>query len=379
MLIGIEAHTIEKYERLGAGGNYLAYLLKEWSKLDHKKYQIILYFKKQIPGDPMLEAPVFKKKICRNPLGFDSVSIYYNLLLPYYVSRDKIDVLFLPMYMSPLFCPVKIITAVHDISFRAHKEWFSWRYLIPYLLLGKKAIKKSLALIVCSQSTKKEIMKYYQTPESKIKVVYLAAGENFNNQRDEGKIKEIKEKYNLKNKYFFYAGTIFNRRHLAESIEAFGAIKRKYSEYQFLISGRDFTRPAQNIDKMCQKINNDYPEAIIRKNYIDYSDLPLIYQGADLFVWPSEYEGFGLPVIEAMACGTPVLTTKMTSLAEVADEAAFFVDNPSDVNQIRLKMEQAIEDQKLRNALVEKGLIQASKFSWAKCAEETLKIITDLC
>lgn len=363
--IGIEAHTIEKIEKLGAGGTYLGNLLKEWSKLDPKKYQFILYFKERIPFDKFLDAPVFKKKIVKNPFNIKSTALFYNLSMPIAAKKDKIDILFLPFYMRPFFCFTPTITTIHDISFKVFPEWFSWNYKLPFRILTKLAIKKSLAIIVPSKYTKQEITKYYPSISlraSKIYPIYLAAGKRFAPK------KHSKE---LKNKYLFYTATIFNRRHVLESIKAFKSLEGTCPEllkgYKFLISGRDFTRPAQNIDNQ---------KGIKRIKYIDDKEFVRVYQNAELFVWLSEYEGFGLPVLEAMACGVPVLTTKMTSLGEVIGDYPLWVNNPNNVKEITEKMEKALLNKELREKMIKKGLERAKQFSWQKTGKETLKIIS---
>jgi len=377
--IGIEAHTIEKQEKLGAGGNYLGQILKEWSKLNPDEYQFILYFKDRIPTDEFLNKPIFKKRVAKI-LGISSTMLFYNLLFPLRAFFDKLDVLFLPFYMRPLFCfNRKIVTSIHDIFFKPHPEWCSWRYRYPYLILTKLAVKSSGAIIVCSQSTKKEIIKYYKVNPNKIHIVYLAAGEEFNSNKDFSKIKKAKGKYGLNKRYLFFTGTILNRRHVLESIQAFEKLLEKGLDYQFLISGRDFTRcPAQKIDKEADRINYRFPNALKRTRYVDSEDLISIYQDTELLVWLSEYEGFGLPVLEAMACATPVLTTKMTSLAEVLGDYPIAIDNPSDVEEIKEKMIKVLKDEQLRNEMIQKGLERVQKFSWQKTAQETLKILTKI-
>lgn len=362
--IGVEAHTIEKQEKLGASGNYLANLLKEWSKLDSDKYQFILYFKDKIPQDSFLNSPVFKKRLINNPFKIKSTALFYNLSMPIAAKKDKLDILFLPFYMRPFFCFNQIITSIHDISFKAHSEWFAWNYRLPFQILTRLAVKTSKAIIVCSKYTKKEIIKYYPSTllrASKIYVVYLAASKEFNSKKKSNKPDK---------KYLFYTGTIFNRRHVLESIKAFKQLKRtcpkELEGYEFLISGRDHTHPKQNIDKQ---------KGIKRIKYIDNNNLKNTYQNAELFVWLSDYEGFGLPVLEAMACGIPVLTTKKTSLKEVIGDYPLWVNNPNDVQEIKQKMEKALNNKELREKLIKKGLEQAKKFSWQKCARQTLEII----
>lgn len=378
MKIGIECHTIEKQEKLGAGGNYLTNLLKEWSKLNSEKYHFFLYFKDRIPEDKILGSRVFKKRLIKNPLNIKSTALFYNLSMPLAAKRDKVDILFLPFYMRPFFCFNPTVTAIHDISYRVHPEWYTWNYKLPFRILSRLAIKTSRTIISCSEYTKREILKHYPVKwfrdrgASKIKVIYLAAGEKFNNKKDEDKIKKVKEKYGLTKKYLLYAGTIFNRRHALESIKAFELLLEKNQDYQFLISGRDFTRPAQKIDKEIEKINKKFQNAIIRVKYVDSDDLAAVYQGAELFVWPSDYEGFGLPVLEAMACGTPVLTTKKTSLAEVMGDYPLSIGSPVDINEINEKIQRALTDENLRKNMISKGLERANNFSLEKCSKETL-------
>jgi glycosyltransferase involved in cell wall biosynthesis len=218
-------------------------------------------------------------------------------------------------------------------------------------------------IFACSEYTKKEILKKYHS--DKIHVVPLAADEKFNDIKDEGKIRATKEKYGLKGKYLFYVGTIFNRRHVLEAIKAFKSIHEKYSDCQFLISGRNMTRPFQNIDNKIAKI----------VDYINEQDLLYLYQGAELFVYLSEYEGFGLPPLEAMACGTPVLTTKKTSLAEVLGNYPIWVDDPKNVEEIKEKMMKVLDDEHLKIEMINRGLERANQFSWRKTAEETLRIL----
>ncbi|MBD3282562.1 MAG: glycosyltransferase [Candidatus Portnoybacteria bacterium] len=362
MKIGIECHTIEKKQRLGAGGNYLLNLLKEWSKIETDQDQFILYFKEYIPKIDFLNKPHFIKRIVKTPIK--STALYYNIALPAKAKKDKADILFLPFYMRPFFCFTPTVTAIHDISFKTHPEWFAWNYKIPFKILTKKAIKTSKRILACSQYTKQETIRNYKIKEEKVKTIYLAANKEFNNQKEEQEIKKAKEKYNIKNKYIFFTGTIFNRRHVLESIKAFKEIKNE--NYQFLISGRNFTNPKQKIKE---------GNKIIRTDFVEYKDLPHIYKGADLFIWLSTYEGFGLPVLEAMQSGTPVLTTKETSLKEVIGDYPIYIKDSKNIKEIKEKMKKILTNQELKQECINKGLEQAKKFSWEKTAKQTLKEI----
>lgn len=355
MLIGVDCHQLEK-TRTGAA-RYLINLLKYWK--NDQRVNFILYSMEDV----------------KNPLNIKSTALYYNFSLPRKAKKDKIEILFLPFYMRPFFCRVPTAVAIHDISYIVHPEWFDLYHKMAYTILTKRAIKKSKIIFVSSEYTRKEILKYCKVNSEKIHTVLLAADEKFTNQKNLEKIHEIKRKYGLKNKYLFYAGSIFNRRHIPELIKAFELIFKKYPDYQLFISGRNLTHPFQGIDKEIRRINQNFPETIKRVDYVDEEDLLYLYQGSDLFIYLSEYEGFGLPPLEAMACGTPVLSTKKTSLAEVLGDYPIWVKNPENLDEISEKILKVLSDEYLRNKLIREGLTQAQKFSWQKTAKETLNIL----
>lgn len=371
MKIGIDCHNLEE-NRTGVG-RYLANLLKYWSK--NKDTEFVLYFKEQIPEDDFLKSSNFIKKILKNPFNIKSLALFYNFSLPVTAKRDKINVLFLPFYMRPLFCSVPTITAIHDISFKVHPEWFETIKMIILKIFSSIAIKKSLAILTCSHYTKKEILKYYKNAKSnKIFVVHLASDEKFKELSHDNL--EIKEKYGIKDKFIFYVGAIFNRRSVYQSIKAFELIADKFLNYQFLIGGPNFTNPFIDIDCLIKQTNKKLKrEAMIHVNYVDEEDLIWLYNSANLFVWPSSYEGFGLPPLEAMACGTPILTTRMTSLNEILDDYPITIDNPDDIEEIKNKIMLFLINEELRNKAINAGIKRVKDFSWQKTAKETLEII----
>jgi glycosyltransferase involved in cell wall biosynthesis len=293
--------------------------------------------------------------------------------LPRKAKKDGVDILFLPFYMRPFFCSVPTVVAIHDISYVAHPEWFNLYHRLAYKILVQRAVKKSKAIFTCSEYTKKEIFKYYKINPEKIYVIPLAADEKFYNINNKNKTEEIKNKYGLQNKYLFCAGTIFNRRHVLELIEAFKMVLKKFLNYQLLISGRNLTNPYQNIDETIKNISQ-----IKRVDYVDENDITYLYRGAEIFIYLSEYEGFGLPPLEAMACGVPVLTTKMTSLSEVLRNYPVAVNNPKNINEIKEKIIEILNNEKLKKEMIEIGLQRAKSFSWQATAEKTLQIIKNL-
>lgn len=373
MKIGIDCHNLEGI-RTGSA-RYLMNLLKYWA--DEKSLVFALYFKSQIPDD-IPKSLNFQIRL----LNGESNALFEHFLLPKAIKKDKIDIFFSPSYILPFKIPkrVKTAVAVHDISYEAHPEWFSWQNRILLKWISKKSVKKADIIFVPSVFTKKEILKYYKVDVNKIHVIPLAADEKFtlHHSGEDAGFKNVRQKYKIKNKFIFYVGAIFNRRFVPETIEAFKKIANKLPDHQFLIGGPNYTYPYIEIDDLIKKTNQEIGrEAVLHIDYIEDDDLVLLYNSADLFIWLSSYEGFGLPPLEAMACGTPVITTKKASSPEAVGDSVLFIENPEDIDEISEKIYRGLTDENLRENLIKKGLKQAEKFNWQKTSEETLKIIKD--
>jgi len=346
MKIGIDCHNLEG-RRTGTA-RYLMNLLKYWGK---ENTEFVLYFKNKIPDD-IPESNNFQKKIIESK----SNALFMHYFLPKAAKKDGIDILFCPNYIAPVFYNGDSALVLHDIIYEARPDLYNWPSIFDRILLkkvSKISARKAKMIFTCSQFSKNEIIKYYKIDAKKIHVIPLAADEKF---------KKI-EHATPKKKFVLYVGDIIKRRFVLETIKAFKKISDKLPDYKFLIIGQN---------RLGQQIGQN---KIIYKDYISEDELVLLYNTADLFVWLSEYEGFGLPPLEAMACGTAVLSTKKTSLAEVLGDYPISVENPEDIDEISEKILKVLEDENLRNELIKKGFERAQKFSWQKTAEETLKIL----
>lgn len=333
MKIGIDAHSLE--ENKTGVGRYLFNLLRYWPKQD-----IVLYFKNKIPDD------IPSGRV----LNTNSNALFMHYFLPKAAKKDKVDILFCPGYVAPVFYKGDIALVLHDIIYEARPDLYNCPSIFDKILLkkvSKISAKKAKIIFTCSQFSKNEILKYYKVNPKKIYVIPLAA----DIKKEKKDISHI-----VKGKYIFYIGSIFKRRYIPEIIKA-------VSGYQFLIIGKNCI----NLD-LNQK-------GIIYKEYVDEKYLNSLYINADLFIWLSSYEGFGLPPLEAMACGTPVVTTKMGSLPETVGNAALFVKNPKNIDEIAQVIHKGLTDKNLREELIKKGLEQARKFSWEKTTQETLRIL----
>lgn len=369
MTIGIDAHNLEG-NRTGVG-RYLKNLLHEWSKLSFelkvKSLKFILYFKDEIPAD-LPKSPLFGTKL----LKVRSTAKFIHWDLHRVAKRDRVDILFCPGYVAPIFWRGKLALTLHDIIYEARPKCFEWQSWADKILLkwvSKKSAQTADVIFTPSNFSKEDVIKYYHIKPDKIIVTplgvdcCLTAG-------DRAAAADIKEKYGISDKFIFYVGSLFSRRHLPEIISAF--LKLDRPDWQLLIGGRDYT-DGRKIDKLSQAANERLSrQAILRVDLIGDSDLRLLYSACAFFIWLSDYEGFGLPPLEAMALAAPVITSDSTSLKEVAGRAALVIRDNNDVEEIYLAMKKLIDDKSLRRELSARGKEQAGKFSWERCAKETL-------
>lgn len=280
-----------------------------------------------------------------------------------------------PFFITlPFFSQYKTVVTVHDLTPLVFSQEFpvgvkgflKWQ-------IQKFLLKKADAIITDSISSKKDIIKYVGINENKIRVVYLAAGSEFKVSDHRSSILDLKSKYKLPQKFVLYVGDVTWNKNLPRLVEA--AVR---ANLPLIMVGKALL-DIENID-IANPWNKDLVKTInyaqrhkniFRLGFIDNEDLVALYNLAAVFVMPSLYEGFGLPILEAMSCGCPVITSKEGSLPEVAGEAAFYVDAYS-VESIATGIREVFNNRKLQQELAEKGLIQASKFSWQKTAAQTI-------
>ena len=372
--IGIDCHNLET-ERTGVG-RYLENLLREWagdSELPNRLH-IFLYFKGAVPQDEFLKSPLFtcrSLKITSHP----HFLLYFFFMLPYQAWRGRISCLFFPGYMvSPLWRGKSVIV-LHDISFERFPHLYPLQVRIAYRVLGKYGAERSAAVCTVSEFSKQEIRELYHIAAKKVHVTHLGVDPRLRRAGAE-EIEAVKNKYGITKNYILYLGQIFNRRHVLEAMQAFGRIANKSPDVQFLVVGKNRTQPFIPIDEIVREENKKLGrEAILRSDYAPEQDMPALFSGALVGLYLSDYEGFGLPPLEFLACGTPVMAPNTTSLKEILQGKQIIIENPTDIQEIAQKLSLAIGDDDLRRRTQAEGPGYAKQFSWAKCAEETLRIL----
>lgn len=295
------------------------------------------------------------------------------------------DVFFSPHFIAaPTSKKCKKIITFHDLSFERYPEFFDiQRKLWHFSNKPKRQAVQAHKIIAVSESTAYDLVDLYGIAPEKIKVVYSGLNEDFFKERAKEELSHLKAKYNLPERFVLSLSTIEPRKNVYGIVKAFELMKdtvytrirqASYScidDCNLVIAGK----PGWLYKNIFRSINESkYRNDIRYIGFVDDADKPALYRLANLFVYPSIYEGFGFPALEAMASGTPVITSACSSLPEVAEDAALLVD-PLKTGDLAWAMEEVLCDNKLADFFIKKGLLQAQKFSWQKCAEETLEVL----
>jgi len=330
-----------------------------------------------------------------------------NRLLNFFVwvfKWPKIDKFLgnLDIFFSPHFLPVSLsrnckrVITFHDLSFEHHPQFLSRsRKLWHFLTFPKQQAGKADKIMADSQSTKEDLIKNYNVDPKRIKVVHLGVNRSFKPiRKNDSQIEEVRKKYKLPEKFILYFGTIEPRKNLFLIIRAFEALKGKFSKSNLETAWKGFEGGVivkkksiltdlklviagskgwlyKDIFKMVK--NSKYRKDIIFTGFVDDKDKPCLYNLADVFLYPSFFEGFGFPPLEAMACGVPTIVSNVSSLPEVVGNGAVMI-NPYNVDELTFAIKEILEDKNLREDLIKKGLKQARKFDWDKTAEQILDI-----
>ncbi|MDP3957240.1 MAG: glycosyltransferase family 1 protein [bacterium] len=300
-------------------------------------------------------------------------------ILPMYLFQNRIDVLH-TQYILPLFLPkhTRIITHIHDVSFRRYPELIGRLDRFFLMLLIPRSLKKSALIITPSQFTKSEIVKYYGVNQDKIAVVPNAVGENFltNTKSSAEKALAVRKKYHLPQHFIIAVGTLQPRKNIPFLIDAFASLRKRLPEMSLVLVGN---RHAHHTDKQIERTiaEQKLEETIIFPGFIEEGDLPAVISLADVFVLPSLYEGFGIPLLEALCQGVPVAASDIQSLKEVGGEAALYFD-PESIANCEEKLYTLCTNEQQRIALIRHGDERVRLFSWQKSARLLLDIYNKL-
>jgi len=371
MRIGINASKI--YDVHTGVGRYTSNLSRSILKTDSKN-DYYLYTPgrvgnadvAEIEGSDLEKPAVF---IQNNTLRI----LWEQMVLPMYSRKDRLDLFhYTDHALSLLFRKCPIIITVHDIAYLRLPNLLNTSRKVYKKNILQISIKKAEVIIVDSYATKKDIVEYFGIREGKIRVIHLGVEGRF---RPINNVESFRLKNNLPSKMILNVGTLEPRKNVVSLIKAFNELRKKgFKDYKLVIAGNKGWLYEEIFKEV---IHSDLEREVLFLGVVKDKDLPVLYNCADIFVYPSLYEGFGLPPLEAMACGIPVITSNTSSLPEVIGDAGIMVD-PTDINSLCESMYILLKDKELWNRMRNMGLERSKLFSWDKTAEKILKVYDDV-
>lgn len=361
--IGVDATPLLG-ERSGVG-NYTARLLAAQLKIEPER-EFLLYSNRPLEN---LEPGLERAKRISGYLP-SSRWLWLQVMLPRIVNRTEPDLIHFTNALAPFYIDKPYVLSIYDATLFLYSRYHPRTRLLAIRMMLPLAARRAAAVITISQSARRDLLQILKIPPEKIHVVYGAAPQHFAPVTNAAELARIRQKYKLPEQFLLYVGTLEPRKNLSRLVRAFGRLKAQGQPHQLVLAGPwgwAMNGFQQQIESLGLK------ESVQLLGYIPDEDLPGLYSLATVFVFPSLYEGFGLPPLEAMACGTPVLSSKNSSLAEICGDAAYLVD-PLDEESLAEGLQRVLSDETLRAELGEFGRRRAGEFSWERAARETAAV-----
>jgi glycosyltransferase involved in cell wall biosynthesis len=368
MRIGIMLRSLDEH---GGIGVYTRYLTEELLDIDRDNQYVLLYRNPANIGRFARYGNVVER-IVKAP----NKALWDQIAIPYACWREKLDVIFHPKFTVPLLAPCKAVMVVHGA------DWFIPEYARFYRRLDVAYIKAMLPLycrraavvLSVSQLTTDHFNTILKLPPGKMRTVYFGPGKQFKRVKDQATLENVRLKYNLPDQFILtlskYGGG--GRKNIEGVFRSYKIVHGKIP-HKLVVGGKDCFRFRQDY-----KIPDDgYGSDVMFPGWIDQADLPAIYSLADLYLYPSNLEAFPIPITEAMACGTPIITSKANGLEEIAGSAAVLI-NPDNPEEIADAVQRVLMAPEIQAHLSAAGLERSQRFSWNRCAKETLEIMQGL-
>jgi glycosyltransferase involved in cell wall biosynthesis len=308
--------------------------------------------------------------------GYAKSSFLRNAIAyPIELQRRPVDVL-LAFTTLPAYAPCRTVLLLADVFWLANPGWLPWHIALPRTLAARRSVKRADRIVTTTQFSRREIMRLLHVPPEKIVVVPDGVRSEFAERAPAEAISEVRARHGIERQYVLSLNDIHPRKNLEGLVEAFGRMKsRSGLPHQLVIGGR----PLWPYPEFYRSVKSSaFSDDIRVLGYVPSRDVLALYQGADVFVYPSFYEGWGLQVHEAMIAGVPVAVANNTTMPEIAGDAADTFD-PYDVDDMSRSIERILTDRALRDTLVKRGFEQVKRYSWRKAAEETLAVCRSVC
>ncbi len=294
------------------------------------------------------------------------------LLAPKIINNLKLDVTIFPKDVLPFFIKTKRILCILDMGYYLPK-YNAYKFLdnIYMKLMIRNSCQRAGKIIAISKNTKKDLISILNLDSDRIKVIYLSADNFFKRTTSNKELIKTKKRYNLNKDFIFYSGSISPRKNLIRLIKAYNRVKEK-AKLDLVITGNKMWKNDQEMKLIKQN------RGIKLLGYVPKEDLRGLYNLAEMYIYPSLYEGFGLPILEAQACGCPVICSNTSSLPEIAGDSAYYIDpyNEKDITDAIIKLS---KNKKLKEELIKKGYKNIKRFSWNKSARDLLRVCEEVC
>jgi len=361
--IGIDARKLHDF----GIGTYIRNLLRELARLDHSTEFVLLCRPEDSEGIRALGEnfrPVIELA--------GNYSIAEQFKVPLALQRERVTLFHAPHYVLPPLVRCRSVVTIHDCIHLMFPQYLPSRFALAYARTSiTLAARRATRILTVSESSKRDILRFVDVPPSKIDVIYNSYDERFGVEPREEEVVRVRERYQLHDPFVLYAGNVKPHKNLERLIEAFHLVRdRGLDRLKLVLIGDDISR----YTALRRAVHRHQLHQYVRfLGYLPGETLAVLYRLAGVFVFPSLYEGFGLPPLEAMASGTPVVTSNVSSLPEVAGDAAVLVD-PYDSRAIADGIYRVLTDQRLRADLKRLGIARASQFSWESSVRRVREI-----
>jgi len=362
MRIGIDGREL-LHKRTGVG-RVLAELCGEWLSSDRAREHEFLLYTPESGTDPSVLGPPFSEgsnhRFRHRSVPGRPGTWWEQVSLCTAAGVDGLDLFFAPAYSAPLRLAVPTVVTMHDVSFIAHPEWFGWREGLRRRWLAERVIARADAIISVSAFTRAEILRYYGVRPERVRVVRSGITPRATPLSEGDSPPSV-----------LFVGSIFNRRHLPTLIQAFADARRRFPTAQLTVVGDDRTFPRQDLALSIQRAGVE--DSVWLRSYVSESELTELYQRATVFVFLSEYEGFGLTPLEAMSAGVPVVVADTPVARELYGDAALYVP-VADAAATAAAIRTLLADQAVRDHQRQRAAALLPAFTWARAADETLDV-----
>jgi len=368
MIIGIDASRANKPQKTGTEW-YSYHLIEELKRIARDGDKFLLYANSPLIGGLQILPENFIEKDLQWPPKY----LWTQIRLWWELWRNPPDILLVPAHTIP-FLPmpkkIKVAVTVHDVGFKRFAQLYKPVQVWYHDLTMRRIKQRADLIITISNFSKKEIIDLYHIDPSKIQVSYLGYDRVAYNEQAKNVAVDVLKKYQITDPYVLYVGRLEKKKNIGNIVAAFALAKEKWPELKLVLAGNS-GHQFEEIKKIIAE--NRLESEVIITGYIDQKDLPPLIAGAQAFLFATLYEGFGLPILEAMACGTPVITSRIAPHDEVAGEAALLADpySPPEMAECIIKLK---ENPEFKNELITKGLERVKKFSW----QQTARVIYNL-